>query len=152
MKKILTTAAIAFSLIASAQWSNKTIESKFDGTFKKCINNSLSEASGFIMMEQGENLNFPMLAIRGSYFCDDKTTIDIVFETPTGDKRHTVNVFKSSDNTIYFFEDEVWSEEFKKDFKAATYLNLRVNQETCTDDYYRFNFSGSTSAFNFISK
>ena len=29
---------------------------------------------------------------------------------------------------------------------------VRVNQEYCTDDYFEFNFSGSTSAYNFINK
>lgn len=152
MKTILTTAFLAFTFIASAQWSNKTIESKFDGTFKKCINKSTIKQTDFIMMEQGENLNFPFFAIRGSYFCDEKTTIDFVFETPTGDKKYSVNAFKSSDSTIYFFYDEIWTDEFKQDFKSATFLNVRVNQEYCSDEILRFNFNGSTSAFNFITK
>lgn len=146
MNKIITIAALAIGMFASAQWNNKVINSEFDGRFKKSICKS---GNSFLTLEKSEN-GTPFLALYGSFFCDDTTTIDLVFVINGVNVLHSIEVFKSTDSQYYFFYDSVWTEEFTKDFKNASKCLIRTNQTHCTDDVFTFNMSGSTAALNFI--
>ena len=111
------------------------------------------------MMEVGETtyndtikINRPFLALGGSYFCDDYTYIDFVLVVNGANKKYELIGTKSSDSRMYYFDESIWTDEFIKDFKNASKCSIRVNQDYCTDDYYQFVFSGSTNAYNFITK
>jgi hypothetical protein len=60
-------------------------------------------------------------------------------------------VSKSKDSQCYYFDGSIWTEEFIADFKNASKCSIRVNQSHCQNDYYTFNMSGSTAAYNFIT-
>ena len=149
MRKALTIAALVIGMIASAQWTNKTINSAFDGTFKKSICHGTS--SSFLSMEKNtDNYSKPFLALYGSYFCDEVTNIDLVLVVNGVNKLYQMEVAKSSDSHYYFFDYDIWTNEFINDFKSASKCSIRVNQSYCTDEYYHFNMSGSTSAYGFM--
>ncbi len=57
------------------QWNYKIINSEFDGQFKKATTETFN--NGYLTMEVGEP-NHPFLALKGSYFCDEYTYIDLV--------------------------------------------------------------------------
>jgi len=91
---------------------------------------------------------------------EEKRKLPLVIECPNGQlnfvltvngvfKKYVLRGKKSNDSRIYFFEG-IWTDEFTKDFKSASKCSIRVNQDYCNDDYYIFNFSGSTAAYNFI--
>jgi hypothetical protein len=147
MKKITT--LICFALIgltATAQWTYKTINSEFDGKFKKAY--VMSGKHAYLAMEQGDEV--PMIYLSGSYFCDENSTIEVVLHVNGTAVKYDVEALKSSDSRSYYISDDIWTEEFTKSFKLATKCSIRVSQEYCTTDYFSFNMSGSTAAFNFI--
>jgi hypothetical protein len=146
MKKIILSVAMLATTLCFSQWTTKTIDSQFDGKFKKAYTKTSN--NGFLAMEKGEVQ--PFFYLRGSYFCDDTAEIDIVFEVNGQNKKHTIYATKSKDSNVYYFEESSWTENFISDFKNAHICYIRVNQEYCQDDYYVFNMSGSTAAYNFI--
>jgi hypothetical protein len=149
MKKVITIAALVIGMIASAQWKNKTINSEFDGRFKKSI--CKGNDGSFLSMELDDETNTPFLALYGSYFCDDEPTIDLVLVVNGVNVLYSIPVLKSSNSHYYYFNNDIWTNEFSNDFKLASKCLIRTNQSHCTTDYYVFNMSGSTSAYNFIS-
>lgn len=157
LKLMMTLMMCLVTSLSFGQWTYKTINSEFDGEFKKSY--TKTNNNGFLMMEVGDPtyqdsiiIKRPFLAIQGSYFCDESTTIDLVLVVNGTNIKYELLGEKSSDSRMYYFNEDIWTAEFIKDFKSATKCLIRVNQEYCRDDYYEFNFSGSTAAFNFITK
>lgn len=151
MKKQILAIAMVFVCTASfAQWTFRTIESDFDGSFKKAY--TQTDNRGYLIMEQGEDLSKPFFAISGSYFCDNTTHIDLVFIVGGQKYQYDLLAFKARDSRMYYFNDNIWTEEFINHFQGASKCLIRVNQEHCTDEYYTFDMSRSTAAYNFISK
>lgn len=141
--------ALLIASLSYGQWTYKTIKSDFDGSFKKAFTETNNY--GYLVMEAGTTSSAPFFAIKGSYFCDDKTSIDFVLTVNGEPKRYVLDASKSSDSSLYYFNDEIWTDEFISDFKNATKCLIRVNQEYCRDDYYVFNMRNSSAAYNFIS-
>lgn len=164
LKMIMITLILCFiSVVSFGQWTYKTINSEFDGSFKKAY--TQTNNNGFLMMEVGEPLILgekigdtikrPFLALKGSYFCDDVAYIDFVLVVKGVNKKYEFRGIKSNDSRMYYFDESIWSDvnsDFIGDFKNASKCLIRVNQDYCTDDYYVFNMSNSASAFNFITK
>ena len=142
--------ALMMCLVANGQWTYKTINSEFDGSFKKAY--TATNNSGYLIMEVGDTITKPFIGLAGSYFCDEYTTIDFVLVVQGVNKLYKVRGMKASDNRMYYIDHSIWTDEFIADFKSASKCSIRVNQEYCTDEYYTFSFSGSTAAFNFITK
>ena len=154
---LLTLFMCLTTIISHGQWTYKTINSEFDGQFKKAY--TTTNNGGYLIMEVGDGsyedtiqITRPFLALSGSYFCDDYTNIDFVFIVNGVNKKYELMGIKSSDSKLYFFNESIWTDEFIKDFKSASKCSIRVNQDYCQADYYQFNFSGSTNAYNFIVK
>jgi len=145
--KMITLAMCATTFMSFAQWTYKNVNSDFDGTFKKAytqINNN-----GFLGMEKDDK---PFLFLYGTYFCDDTAYVDLVFHVNGNKKLYSLYVTKSTDSHYYYFEKDIWTEEFTKDFKDASKCYIRVNQSHCTKDYYQFIMTNSSAAYNFINE
>ena len=150
-RHIITAGMILTSLTSFGQWTHKVIDSDFDGKFKKAYTQSNNR--GWLMMEvSGTDEGKPFLYLAGSYFCDKNTTVDMVFVVNGEKHLYNLDVSKSEDSRTYYFPDGIWTDEFTAHFKAASKCLIRVNQEHCTDEYYTFNMSGSSAAYNFIVK
>ena len=161
MKKVkLMMTTLMMCLITSVvfgQWTYKTINSEFDGSFKRAYTETNND--GYLMMEVGDStyigttkINRPSLCLRGSYFCDDYIYIDFVLVVNGVNKKYKLIGIRSRDGRMYWFDESIWTDEFIKDFKSASKCSIRVNQDYCTDDYYQFDFSGSAAAYDFITK
>ena len=159
MKKVkLTMMTLMMCLMTSVvfgQWTYKTINSEFDGSFKKAYTET---NNGYLMMEVGDStyigttkINRPFLFLRGSYFCDDYTYIDFVLVVNGVNKKYKL-IGRAFDNSVYFFDESIWTDEFIKDFKSASKCSIIVYQDHCPSDHYQFDFSGSEAAFDFITK
>ena len=160
MKKVkLTMTTLMMCLMTSVvfgQWTYGTINSKFDGSFKKAYTKTNND--GYLEMGVGDHTysgtiksNRPSLTLHGSYFCDDYAYIDFVFVVNGVNKKYKLTGCKSGDNRIYYFGGTIWTDEFIKDFKSASKCSITVHQYPCHDIYYQFDFSGSTVAYNFIT-
>ena len=100
-----------------------------------------------------KTVKYPLLYLYGSYFCDDVINCDIVFTVGGVDKKYVIEGMKSSDNTILFFDDNLFSnKDFKSDFLAASKVKIRASESYCDTEYYTFTMSGSTAAYNFVNK
>ena len=150
MKNLLMMMALMMCFVANSQWTYKTINSEFDGSFKKAY--TITNNNGYLTMEVGDTITKPFIGLAGSYFCDKYTNIDFVLVVNGVNKVYKVQGMKASDSRMYYINDSIWTDEFVDDFKSASKCSIRVNQSYCTDEYYTFNFSGSTAAFNFITK
>jgi hypothetical protein len=161
MNNIKLGAVVLFTCISNivtlGQWTYEVIDNKFDNKFKKAYTET--DNNGWLMMEVGDPIfedsvwvPKPFLALRGIYFCDDYTYVDIVFIVNNVPKKYVFEATKSKDNRIYFFSESIWTAEFVGDFKRASKCLIRVNQSYCTDEYYEFSMTGSTAAYNFITR
>lgn len=100
-----------------------------------------------------KTIKYPLLYLHGAYFCDDIVNCDIVFTVGGVDRKYTVSANNSSDNKMLFFDDNLFSDkEFKSDFLGASKVRIRTTESYCDTEYYTFIMSGSTAAYNFLSK
>lgn len=152
MKKYIFIIALILKTFTSfGQWTYKVINSDFDGKFKKAY--TQIDNRGWLMMEvSGTDEGKPFLYLAGSYFCDKYTTVDMVFVVNGEKHLYNLDLSKSDDSRTYYFSDGIWTDDFTKHFREASKCLIRVNQEHCTDEYYTFNMSGSSAAYNFIVK
>lgn len=153
MKKLMSITAILMLFLAiesNAQWSYKVVESEFDGNYKKAYVST--KTNDFLIMEENidSTVNSPFLALYSTYFCDDDAKLDIAITVDSMIKKYSANVTKSKDSKYYFFENQLWTDEFTRDFTSANSMSIRVNQSYCDDKIYRFVMTNSGSAYNFI--
>ena len=60
----------------------------------------------------------------------------------------------SSDKKTVFIVLNILDEDqrqFLSDFKSASSMVMRINETNCSDDYYKFNMTGSSVAVKFMS-
>ena len=159
MKKVkLTMTTLMMCLMTSVvfgQWTYGTINSKSDGPSKKAYTKTNNR--GYLVMEVGDSAyndtiksNRPSLTLHGSYFCDDYAYIDFVFVVNGVNKKYKLRGGTLA-NIAYEFRGSIWTDEFIKDFKSASTCSIRVPNQ-CHDYHYQFDFSGSTAAYDFITK
>lgn len=149
---ILFFSMVLFSNLLHSQWVYKKIDNKIDVPYKIAYCSAKGN-SGILKLEnvEGEMAFYVM----GSFFCDDYPTVDIGIVCGTETFRYSFNCAKSSDSSTIFILDDLKEEAnqiFLGHFKKASSLSLRVNESHCTDEYYDFKMSGSTAAFDFMSK
>ena len=158
MKKVkLTMMTLMMCLMTSVvfgQWTYKTINSKSDGSFKKAYTKTNNR--GYLVMEVGDSAyndtiksNIPFLSLWGSSFCD-ASYIDFVLVVNGENKKYKLTG-RAFDNSVYYFDESMWTDEFIKDFKSASKCFIRVQYQWC-DYHYQFDFSGSAAAYDFITK
>ena len=135
--------------VVFGQWTYKTRNRKPDGSFKKAYTKTNNRS--YLVMDVGDTYNSPFLSLWGSSFCDDHPYIDFVLVVNGVDKKYKLTG-RTFGNSVYFFDESIWTDEFIKDFKSASKCSIIVYQEHCPSDHYQFDFSGSEAAFDFITK
>ena len=140
--------------VVFGQWTYKTINSESDGSFKKAYTKTNNR--GYLVMEVGDSayigttkINRPFLSLWGSCFCD-ASYIDFVLVVNGENKKYKLTG-RAFDNSVYYFDESMWTDEFIKDFKSASKCFIRVQYQWC-DYHYQFDFSGSAAAYDFITK
>lgn len=158
VKLMMTTLMMCLmTSVVFGQWTYKTINSKSDGSFKKAYTKTNNR--GYLVMEVGDSTyndtiksNIPFLSLwtrRRSSFCD-VSYIDFVLVVNGENKKYKLTG-RAFDNSVYYFDESMWTDEFIKDFKSASKCFIRVQYQWC-DYHYQFDFSGSAAAYDFITK
>ena len=155
VKLMMTTLMMCLmTSVVFGQWTYKTINSKSDGSFKKAYTKTNNR--GYLVMEVGDSVyngtiksNSPFLSLWGSCFCD-ASYIDFVLVVNGENKKYKLTG-RAFDNSVYYFDESMWTDEFIKDFKSASKCFIRVQYQWC-DYHYQFDFSGSAAAYDFITK
>ena len=161
MKKVklmmMTLMMCLMTSVVFGQWTEKTINSKPDGPVKKA--HTKTNNGGYLVMEVGDSTyndtiksNIPFLSLwtrRRSSFCD-VSYIDFVLVVNGENKKYKLTG-RAFANSVYYFDESIWTDEFIKDFKSASKCFIRVQYQWC-DYHYQFDFSGSAAAYDYITK
>lgn len=150
--KLFLIVSFFFSLTLSAQWVAKTVNNGIDEPYKIAYCKS-SDNSAVLKLEKVDTS--VAFYLSGGYHCDESTTVDIGLTVNGEIRRYSFDVYVSDDKRAVFIIDDLKSPdniEFLKHFRSASRLSIRINESHCHDDYYQFNMSGSTRAFDFISR
>ena len=145
-KNILTLGALILANVSLAQWTNKIVDNGFDEPYKICHTKENNKAVLKLENTDGEVAFY----LQGGYFCSDVVTVDMSFMVNGVWKKYSTTATKSSDSKALFLVDDMENSEALIDFLNATSVKLRVNEEYCETEYYQFNMSGSTLAYQFI--
>jgi hypothetical protein len=150
MKQILLTLITFSSAYLSGQWVTRNVDNGIDDPYRITY---CSDTRNVGLLKLEENEGDIAFYLGGSYFCSDNPIIDIGIIVNGKSVKYNLIGRKSRDSKTVFLIDNLLSEDntdFLSDFKKATELKLRVNEETCTDEYYTFKMTGSSRAINFI--
>jgi len=150
MKNLLLVlvSVILFTTTSFSQWVVKKIDNGFDTPYKIAYTEDGQNA--FLKLENYKGIAFYM---GGVYVCDESPTVDISFLV-NGEYQKYNTIGKVSENrkTLFMIDDLNSDLEFLADFKAATSVKIRVNDTTCDTEIYEFKMTGSTAAYDAISK
>jgi len=150
MKKVINLVLAVLTVgTLNAQWTYKTIDNGFDEPYKiayTALNND-----GYAKLE---NVNGKVVFyIAGSYYCDEKPKVDVVFFVDGVNKKYAFTGSKSSDSKNIFITWDLASDpDATNDFKKASLLKVRINESYCDSESYLFMMSSSKDAFEFINK
>ena len=150
MKKVklmmMTLMMCLMTSVVFGQWTCGTSSGMYGGPYAYTKTNN----RGWLEMEVGDSAyNIPFLSLWGSSFCD-ASYIDFVLVVNGENKKYKLTG-RAFDNSVYYFDESMWTDEFIKDFKSASKCFIRVQYQWC-DYHYQFDFSGSAAAYDFITK
>lgn len=169
-KAFLFSVAALLCLNALSQWTYQTVDNGLDDPYRIAF--SKQNNGGYLKLEPMPSVSpcYAIFYITGTYFCDDNPTVNISFLINGEYQKFLIVGEKSSDNKTIFFGSiegnnnanittppgntipyNYGSVNFVPYFKAASSIKIRVNESHCDDDYYEFNMSGSTAAYNYIT-
>lgn len=98
-----------------------------------------------------KQITYINLSLIGGYHCEDRPKVEIVFVIGGLNVNYVVEGYTNSDRTeIELIRDVVGNSKFTEDFKKATKVKIRINENYCEDSYYEFNMNGSSSAISFV--
>ncbi len=148
MNKLLLLITILISNISIAQWKYETVSKPFETSYPIAYNRNAADA--LLKLEKsGSDIVFYLTDV---YFCTEYPTVDISFLINGKREEYTKECFRSDDGeTIFISLDAEGLEDFVPNFKAATSISLKVNEEgDCTTYIYTFDMKGSTAAYNYM--
>jgi hypothetical protein len=151
MKKInLLAALLLLTNWGYSQWITRNVDNGIDQPYRIAYSED-KKNHGLLKLEYSENT--VAVYVTGGYHCSDNPVVDLAFKVNGQFKRHTINAQKSKDSKTVFLVFDITAsdqKDFLNDFLVATSVVMRINEESCTDDYYSFDMTNSARAFNFI--
>lgn len=148
MNKLLLLITILISNISIAQWKYETVNKPFETPYPIAYNRNAANA--LLKLENADGTI--VFYLTDVYFCTEYPTVDISFLINGKREEYTKECFRSDDGeTIFISLDAEGLEDFVPNFKAATSISLKVNEEgDCTTYIYTFDMKGSTAAYNYM--
>ena len=141
---ILSVALMSFS--ANSQFVYRNVIDDFDGDYKI----SYSE-DGYGNLLKLENLRGSIVMyITGTLICDEEPIADLIFYVNEEKFTYSLKCSLSSDSKTIFIIDDLEKSVVFKYFLKANKLIVRVNQDSCENEYFMFSLGNSTKAFNFM--
>lgn len=151
MKKLIVIALLGLIVnVSYSQWITRHIDNGIDDPYYIAFS---QDKSTKCLLKLEENNGAVALYITGSYYCSDFPIVDLAFKVNGVNKRHHLVAKKSRDSKTIFLVLDITTEDqkdFLDNFLNASSMVVRVNEETCTDEYYLFDMTNSTKAFNTI--
>jgi hypothetical protein len=149
MKKlVLSVAVVLASMTAKAQWVYQKVDNGIDNPYNIAYTNNEGEATLKIENLDGELAFY----ITGSYFCEDKPKVDIVFVVNGENKKYQITASKSKSSKTVYLTFDLIKEVYAEDFKNASSVKVRVNETYCTTDVFTFGMEKSKLAIEFMLK
>lgn len=143
---ILSVALILMSFSAKSQFVYRNVIDDFDGDYKI----SYSE-DGYGNLLKLENLRGSIVMyITGTLICDEEPIADLIFYVNEEKFTYSLKCSISSDSKTIFIIDDLEKSVVFKYFLKANKLIVRVNQNSCENEYFMFSLGNSTKAFNFM--
>lgn len=139
---------VLVSNISTAQWKYETVNKPFETPYPIAYNRNAANA--LLKLENADGTI--VFYLTDVYFCTEYPTVDISFLINGKREEYTKECFRSDDaETIFISLDAESLDDFVPNFKAATSISIRVNEEGgCTTYTYTFNMKGSTAAYNYM--
>jgi hypothetical protein len=149
MKRLIFSVSMLLSVSnAFSQWVTKAVDNGLDNPYKIAYCDS-KETSTFYAKLEKTTLGMGFY-VSGGYFCDDYSYVDISFLIGAEWKRYRYLGKKSTSSETLFILDDITTTDCFEDFKKASSMIMRINDDTCGADIYRFTMTNSTSAYNFV--
>lgn len=143
---ILSVALMLMSFSANSQFVYRNVIDDFDGDYKI----SYSE-DGYGNLLKLENLRGSIVMyITGTLICDEEPIADLIFYVNEEKFTYSLKCSLSSDSKTIFIIDDLEKSVVFKYFLKANKLIVRVNQDSCENEYFMFSLGNSTKAFNFM--
>ena len=143
---ILSVALMLMSFSANSQFVYRNVIDDFDGDYKI----SYSE-DGYGNLLKLENLRGSIVMyITGTLICDEEPIADLIFYVNEEKFTYSLKCSISSDSKTIFIIDDLEKSVVFKYFLKANKLIVRVNQDSCENEYFMFSLGNSTKAFNFM--
>lgn len=133
---------------AFGQWTTKAVDNGLDKPYKIAYCDSKQTSTFYAKLEKTSvGVAF---YVSGGYFCEDEILVDLGLKVNNEWKKYQyVGKASSSKKTLFIISDITQSDSFS-DFKLATDMVIRINDNVCGSDDYNFNMLNSTSSYNYV--
>lgn len=152
MKKLNSIVAMLFiANTAFGQWVSKVIDNGLDPSYRIAYCENKEETALLKLEQTSTGIAF---YLSGGYHCDESPTVDLGLMVDGAYQKYSFLGMTSSDKKTVFIVLNILDEDqrqFLSDFKSASSMVMRINETNCSDDYYKFNMTGSSVAVKFMS-
>tara|TARA_B110000879_G_scaffold171464_1_gene222347 strand:- start:540 stop:1124 length:585 start_codon:yes stop_codon:yes gene_type:complete len=133
-------------------WFDTTYKTKYYPEFPDGIVDTIINERREYKYEFKEVKNI-RLSLIGGYHCEDRPKVEIVLVVGGENKKYVFKGYTYTDRGgVELVKDIKSDSEILDDFKKASKIKIRINEDYCEDSYYEFSMSGSTSAISFVSE
>ena len=150
LKKIVLGAMLLWSTASFSQWKYDYVVDPVGGDYKIAYSKDSEDPSTFLKLEMYQS-NMVMY-IQTNNMCGKNVFVSAIFVTPQFSREVTLIGFVTPDESIVYLEKDMRTSSFLSLFKQSTEVVLKVTADECEDRYFQFFMSGSTAAYNFMSK
>jgi hypothetical protein len=148
MKKLLLLMLLV-PMLGAAQWEYETVDNGFDKAYKIAYTKKVYGA--YLKLENVDGDIFLYLQQTYDIFCEEETLVELSFYVNGKyEKYSTSDCVISDDLTTVFIMPDISTSTCVDDFKNSTKLKIRITQETCGQEVYEYNMTGSTKALTFM--
>lgn len=153
MKKLILSVGMALTFNnAFGQWVNKFVDNGFDEPYKICYNSAKNDDDVLAKLEFADydGSGRIIFYIQGGYFCGETIKADISFLVNGVYEKYSTNGDVASDHESLFLIHDLRNDIILENFKKASMMKIRINDDICGEEIYTFSMTGSTSAYNYV--
>jgi len=150
LKKIILSAMLLWSTASFSQWKYDYVIDPVEGNYKIAYAKDTEDKSAFLKMEIYESN--VIMYVQANEMCGKRVFVSAIFVTPQFNREVPLIGFITPDESVMYLEKDMKSSSFLSLFKQSSEVVMKVTSDECEDRYYQFFMSGSTAAYNFMSK
>ena len=150
LKKLVLGAMLLWSTISFSQWNYDYVVDALGGDYKIAYARDTEDSRAFLKLEVYQSN--VIMYIQADEICGKSVLVSAIFVTPQFNREITFIGLVTPDETIIYLERDMKTSSFLNLFKQSTEVVIKVTTDECVDRYFQFFMSGSTAAYNFMSK